>query len=198
MRSTFCSRCTTAAWPLFFLLRAPPAPFINKHWQMKKTRNRQASNNRAHDCSMQFDSTVSKVMKCDLGKGLFAARGIHKGTIVATMQPIPVFIGSDLYFKHHNGLPGGDAAVFVERKQTLYTSKHFGPFINNAYVRAPKWYRMNHSQWPNAKVMFENNTIVWKALRFIPARSAITWHYGQPDPSWRVSKHLERCTVPER
>lgn len=114
--------------------------------------------------------------------GLFALRDIPKGAVVASMNNMRATDARlrDMYVR---GRPGGDAAIHAGGE--LYTSSGFGPVRNGRYARAPKWYRMNHSDKPNCKLVRDDGgRLVWRTLRDVERDEALTWHYGVRDPSW--------------
>ena len=113
--------------------------------------------------------------------GLFATRDIPKGAVITSMNRMRV-AGTRLRNMYLSGRPGGDAAIHAGGE--LYTSSGFGPFRTGRYVKAPKWYRMNHSDRPNCKLVMDDGHLVWRTLRNVDKDEALTWHYGVRDPSW--------------
>ena len=121
-----------------------------------------------------------------VGRGLFATRKIAKGNLVARMHS-PRDATATLARRYHEGLPGGDAAIAVGK--ALVTSSGFkGLTARGDYTRAPRWYRMNHSDSPNTRLQRDaipdGLTMAWYAIRDIERGEALTWHYGKRDPAW--------------
>lgn len=116
------------------------------------------------------------------GAGLFATKPIAKGSVVAKMPRPRVVEDPRWIAAHRRGAPGADAAI-EDATGTLRTSAGFGPY-RDGYAKAPKWYRMNHADKPNAKPRRAGAGLEWVALKDIPAGHAVTWHYGQRDPAW--------------
>lgn len=117
------------------------------------------------------------------GRGLFATHDIAKGDLVARMHA-PRDASASLARMYREGRPGGDAAIAVG--DLLVTSRGFaGLTVTGDYTRAPRWYRMNHSDRPNTRPRRDStHGVVWYALRDIGRGEALTWHYGRRDPSW--------------
>ena len=117
-------------------------------------------------------------------KGLFATRDIPKGSVVARM-PNPRPAGDTLWQRIQKGSAGGDAAV--QRPDGVWvTSSGFSEVKRNGdFERAPRWYRMNHSDRPNTKVVIlEGLGMEWRTLRDVGRGEALTWNYGRRDPRW--------------
>ena len=118
-----------------------------------------------------------------VGRGLFATRDIAKGDLVARM-PAPRDAPASLARMYREGRPGGDAAIAVG--DALVTSSGFaGLTAGGDYARAPRWYRMNHSDRPNTRPRRDPvHGVAWYALRDVGRGEALTWHYGRRDPAW--------------
>ena len=117
------------------------------------------------------------------GKGLFASKPIAKGDIVARMRHTHT-ADTALRSRHAKAQPGGDAAIAVGKE--VYTSTGFGTLSRDGtYLRAPRWYRMNHGDHPNTRAEYVGGLgIVWRALSDVPKTRELVWHYGQRDPAW--------------
>ena len=128
-------------------------------------------------------------------KGLFAKRLIPKGAVVAEIaNPRRVKESENLFSWHQKSEIGGDAAITVNR--VVYTGPGFGKRNKNGYVKAPKWYRMNHSHNPNCILKYIANKLEWHALRDIEKDEALTWNYGEADSSW--SRNDDFCSTRRR
>lgn len=127
-------------------------------------------------------------------RGLFVSSAVPKGSLVARMdRPRPP--DAALVRRIARGAAGHDAAV-QRADGTWVTSAGFGPVgRDGAFARAPRWYRMNHSDRPTAKPVAEGDGIAWYALRDLQRGEPVSWDYGQRDPRWPRGAF---CTHPVR
>jgi hypothetical protein len=133
--------------------------------------------------SVTIQSTVKKCADFPEAKGLFATAWIPKGVVVARMNHPRILkstIPSDakLIEMWRLSRPGGDQSIYVKAQRAYYTDSPF-EFHGSQAVRAPKWYRMNHSVNPTTKIQLQNgNRIEWVTLHDVQRGTALTWNYG--------------------
>ena len=122
------------------------------------------------------------------GLGLFSARPIEKGEVVARFRqpgdPLPEEGWSKLHpllnLPHDAGIQHDEG-----RRTTVYSDASW--FEGDEFLEAnpvPKWYRLNHDEFPNTKPSLKNNMLEWRALNFIPARQELTFNYGKVPKEW--------------
>ena len=113
------------------------------------------------------------------GLGLFAGQSFTEGDLVISFHCQAV---SKFEWKRMcaDGCIPTDAAF-------VYLGKMLrDPNLTNQYnTRSqPKWYYFNHSYDPNTIMKKCGPVVAWYAIRDIAADEELTFHYGEPDPSW--------------
>lgn len=119
------------------------------------------------------------------GLGLYATRTIESKSVIARMPHARVVDDPRTLAAYYASVPGSDRAIGLPDKRVV-TSSGFGDFAKGRYAQAPKWYRMNHGECANTKLVEAGDLVLeWRAVRDIARGEELTWHYGKPDPAWK-------------
>jgi hypothetical protein len=122
------------------------------------------------------------------GLGLFSARRIPKGEVVARMrQPGRMQKRDWETFHVERDLPHDAAVALYAKRLMFYDQSWWDGYMWD--VPVPKWYRMNHSPVSNAHMhVIDPDTqqaeLVWVASEPVAADTEITFDYGIVPEEW--------------
>ena len=126
--------------------------------------------------SMSLPANYTKVKESSIaGKGLFAQKDIKRFQLVITMNK-GITVSYEEYKKRAYDLELRKNTGISVSKNKMIINKQF-----SSMDRAPKWYRINHSNTPNLKMVELNDDgIGWYALKNIPKDTELFFKYENP------------------
>ena len=119
------------------------------------------------------------------GLGVFAVHRIKSNKVILTMHQARVIDSSNWdEASERMGLPE-DCGIHCPGNKVIYDpSVTLCKLGSGAEVST--WYRMNHCNNPNTRMRMNptGECIEWVTLRCVSKGEEITFHYGDPDPSF--------------
>ena len=128
--------------------------------------------------SVSVGSSRLLVGVCELG--LFAAAAVRKNTIVCSFRYISLTARQSRKWLRTHGLEEYPDSGFPDLDRVLHDPSF------KSVQDIPCWYRLNHSYYPNLRlVSWQHGLVEWMAIDDIAQWDELTFLYGRPDPSWR-------------
>lgn len=111
--------------------------------------------------------------------GLFAGVDIAKHTVACSFRTISLTVPQSEKRQARLGLEAFPDSRFYDRDRVL----HDVSFTSADNV--PCWYRLNHSYYPNLRlVSWQHGVVEWMAEVDIKKGAELTFKYGRPNPYW--------------
>ena len=121
----------------------------------------------------------SRLLVGDGELGLFAAAAIRKNTIVCSFRYISLTVRQSRKWLRERGLEEYPDCGFPDLDRVLHDPSF------TSVKEVPCWYRLNHSYYPNLRlVSWQHGVVEWMAEFDIDRGDELTFTYGLPDPRW--------------
>ena len=113
------------------------------------------------------------------GDGLYAKKYLNKGTVVAQFLK-PNVMNKKGYEKKFTGL-SDDTYIYSSPSNKVHYDESF-----TDQNEPPYWYKMNHSDNPNTKVIYDRKQklIRWEVIDYVPEGNELTFKYDNVPPEW--------------